>query len=707
VPQILTAGDFYQCTFTATVSGNAGASEIDTVTASGTDSGNNRVSASTSATVTITNLPSSISVLKTANPTSVPEPGGVVTFTVRVNNTSAVDSVTISSLTDDRHGNLTGQGNCAVPRTIMPGGFYQCRFRATVSGTPGTSETDIVTASGTDDDGVALSATDNATVTITNVLPTISIAKTANPTSVPEPGGPVTFTIVVTNTGIETVTLTSLVDNPHGDLIGQSTCNLPQTIIVNDSYTCAFTATVAGNAGVSETDTITATASDDDNSSVNASARATVTVADLPSSIVVRKIANPSSIIEPGGTITFTVWVTNTSLADSVTLTNLRDDIHGNLNGQGTCSPPTLPVGSFYECAFTATVLGSAGQVETDTVTASGIDDDGQAVSGSDEATVTLTPALPGIQVSKTASTETATAGQTLTYTYRVTNTGNVNLSNLEASDDRLGAVTLGAVTLTPGQSTGGVLTYVVKADDLPGPLLNTVIVSGTPPLGSPVSATAVAAVNLINLESNTHLIYLPLIMKQNQTAPPNPEPGTHFIYLPLISRQQNRGGPPDLVITELSLIGNKVEVVIKNQGGTSVVNGFWVDVYFDPHPVPTHVNQIWDDGRSAYGLVWGVTTPIAPNETLTLTIGDAYFWPKISKWPATVPSGTPIYAQVDSINLDTNYGGVLESHEMNGGPYNNIIGPIVVTGLTNQGAAPIVSGEGKQRAGSDPLPTR
>ena len=135
--------------------------------------------------------------------------------------------------------------------------------------------------------------------------------------------------------------------------------------------------------------------------------------------------------------------------------------------------------------------------------------------------------------------------------------------------------------------------------------------------------------------------------------------------------------------------------------------DGFWVDVYFDPHPAPTHVNQIWDDGRSAYGLVWGVTTPIAPNEALTLTIGDAYFWPKISKWPATVPSGTPIYAQVDSINLDTNYGGVLESHEMNGGPYNNIIGPIVVAGLTNHRAAPIIRGDGNEPAANDQLPTR
>jgi hypothetical protein len=35
---------------------------------------------------------------------------------------------------------------------------------------------------------------------------------------------------------------------------------------------------------------------------------------------------------------------------------------------------------------------------------------------------------------------------------------------------------------------------------------------------------------------------------------------------------------------------------------------------------------------------------------------------------------GTPVYAQVDSVNSDTTYGGVLETHEiLLGQPYNNI----------------------------------
>ena len=62
----------------------------------------------------------------------------------------------------------------------------------------------------------------------------------------------------------DTVTMTGLVDSLHGDLDGQGDCSVPQTIAVDSSYTCAFTATVSGNAGYTETDTVTATAQDDD-----------------------------------------------------------------------------------------------------------------------------------------------------------------------------------------------------------------------------------------------------------------------------------------------------------------------------------------------------------------------------------------------------------------------------------------------------------
>jgi hypothetical protein len=115
--------------------------------------------------------------------------------------------------------------------------------------------------------------------------------------------------------------------------------------------------------------------------------------------------------------------------------------------------------------------------------------------------------------------------------------------------------------------------------------------------------------------------------------------------------------------------------VVIKNQGNSPVVDAFWVDVYLNPTTPPTQVNQHWQDLGTA-GLVWGIqgaALPLDPGETLTLTIGDAYYYAAGSNFGQPLPVGSPVYVQVDSVNQLTDFGGVLEDHEITGGPYNNI----------------------------------
>lgn len=147
----------------------------------------------------------------------------------------------------------------------------------------------------------------------------------------------------------------------------------------------------------------------------------------------------------------------------------------------------------------------------------------------------------------------------------------------------------------------------------------------------------------------------------------------------------------PDLVVDQLTVGSDGVTVVIKNIGGGPVVDGFWVDVYLNPTAPPTY-NQPWQK-LAAEGLVWGVTQPIPAGGALTLTLGDAFYAPKHSRFSGTIAPGTPVWAQVDSINLNTNYGGVLESHEGN-----NVTGP--VSGPT--GAASTVPSVSSQ----EPLPS-
>ena len=128
-----------------TVSGNAGDTITNVVIASGLDDDGNPVSDDDDAVVTINDVPSAIEVLKTATPDSVDEPGGSVTYSFVVNNLSAVDSVTIDSLTDSIYGDLNGQGDCSVPQTIAAGGSYSCSVTVTVSGNAGDTITNVVT----------------------------------------------------------------------------------------------------------------------------------------------------------------------------------------------------------------------------------------------------------------------------------------------------------------------------------------------------------------------------------------------------------------------------------------------------------------------------------------------------------------------------------------------------------------------------------
>ena len=80
-------------------------------------------------------------------------------------------------------------------------GGYSCSFTGAVSGNAGSSHTDIVTASGTDDDGNPVSDEDDAVVTIGNLPSSIQVTKTATPTSLQEPGGNATFAVAVKNLG--------------------------------------------------------------------------------------------------------------------------------------------------------------------------------------------------------------------------------------------------------------------------------------------------------------------------------------------------------------------------------------------------------------------------------------------------------------------------------------------------------------------------
>lgn len=420
--------------------------------------------------------PASLLVSKMASPTSVDEPGGSVTFSVKVTNTGVDPNnpVTLNTLDDDIYNNITTTAHdgitattCSVPQVIPAddgnvGGIdtYECTFTAFVDGNGGTSETDTVTASGVDDRGNTLSGEASATVTIDDVQPTISVSKLANgvdSAEVLEPGADVTFSVSVTNNSVSTdpVTVDTLVDDIYLDItstggeIKSTTCAVPQEIPPGGTYSCSFVAFVGDNYQDSETDTVTASGTDDEESPVSDSDSAMVTVTDVPSDISLDKTVSPETVDEPGGSVTYSYKVTNTSTVDTVFIDTLIDDKLGDLDGKGTCdvTPDVeLAPGGTYSCTVTTNVTGNAFATLTNEGIASGVDDDGAPVTAKDPATVTFGNVEPDAALTKVAK------AVLVTYEVTVTNMSDAEQLTLRLlSDDTFGDITAvqGAVERT------------------------------------------------------------------------------------------------------------------------------------------------------------------------------------------------------------------------------------------------------------------
>ncbi|MCA1683978.1 MAG: hypothetical protein LC708_02470, partial [Actinobacteria bacterium] len=443
-------GGSYTCTFTAPFTGNAGARLTDVVTVTAVDDEGTVVTDNDDAVVRLTPVPPLVQVDKTANPTSRPEPGGDFAYTVVVTNTSTVERLTITSLTDSVYGNLATRGTCTTAiGTVLavspgPGNTYTCQFTAPFTGNAGASLTDVVTVVGVDDDNQTATDTDDAVVTLTNVPPTVGITKTADPLSRPEPGGDFTYTVVVTNTSNEPVTITSLTDNIYGNLTtrANSTCNTALGTVLQPAgtYTCTFTAPFTGNAGAALTDIATVVVVDNDNTTATANDDARVTLTDVPPTITAVKTPTPLSRPEPGGSFRFDFTVTNTS-NEPVTVISLVDDVYGDLNGRGTCAVgAVLAPGASYSCSFEGNFFGDGGASQTDTITVTAVDDEGTTVTARPEATVRITDVPPTVTVEKTADPASRPEpGGSFTFRVRVTNTSfeRVQITNL--TDDVYG----------------------------------------------------------------------------------------------------------------------------------------------------------------------------------------------------------------------------------------------------------------------------
>jgi uncharacterized repeat protein (TIGR01451 family) len=101
----------------------------------------------------------------------------------------------------------------------------------------------------------------------------------------------------------------------------------------------------------------------------------------------------------------------------------------------------------------------------------------------------------PALTVTKTASPDIVRPGELVTYTMVVANTGDVPLTNVTMADSQAPGCALVFALIEPGDLRTSVCT--VTAGD--ATFVNTVTVSGTPPVGPAVTDSAATTVTVIH----------------------------------------------------------------------------------------------------------------------------------------------------------------------------------------------------------------
>ncbi|MFE3634959.1 FG-GAP-like repeat-containing protein [Streptomyces sp. NPDC059168] len=205
--------------------------------------------------------------------------------------------------------------------------------------------------------------------------------------------------------------------------------------------------------------------------------------------LTIAKVAQEDGFTGAGETLHYTFTVTNRG---TVPLVNLMvTDSTPGVQVWG-CGTDQLASDESTTCqaSYTTTRADVAAGTVTDQGTASATASDGSKFTATSN---TVTVPFAGMSVVKAAlETGYSAAGQTLNYTYTVTNTGKQTISGLTVTDHGPGTpvVTCPPTTLAPGVSTVCTAAYTTTAADVKaGKVSNTATTTGATPGGTTVTA--------------------------------------------------------------------------------------------------------------------------------------------------------------------------------------------------------------------------
>ena len=368
----------------------------------------------------------------------------------------------------------------------------------TLTGTTGDATTDVTGVTWLDTtcpDGTN-SNEDNDTCLGHGFFSPLLLTKSTSASSYSTAGQTIPYSYLVTNSGTLTMTGVAVTD----DLVPTVSCP-SGTLAPGIAETCTGTYTVTQgdvDAG-SVTNIATASASDSEGLVTSAPSSVTVLANLANSSINLTKSTTSTGYGAAGQTIPYSYLVTNTGTT-TLTAVGVSDDLVPTVS----CPSGTLAPGVAETCTGTYTVTQGdvdAGSV-TNIATASGTSPQSTVVTSSPSSvTVAANAATSSISLTKsTTSTGYGAAGQTIPYSYLVTNTGTTTLTAVGVSDDLVPTVSCPSGTLVPGVAETCTGTYTVTQGDVDaGSVTNIATADATNPqslvvASSPSSVTVAAA---------------------------------------------------------------------------------------------------------------------------------------------------------------------------------------------------------------------
>ena len=225
-------------------------------------------------------------------------------------------------------------------------------------------------------------------------------------------------------------------------------------------------------------------------------------------SLTLAKTASETADVAVGDVVTYSYVVENTGNVgiDNVAVT----DVHSGTGTLSAITPASVTLAPGATQTFTATYEVTQADIDagtdlTNIATADGMPVRGNLLPVTDDETVTIEAPTPAATLEKTADvTANLQPGDIVTYSYLITNTGNVTLDNLSVSDIQSGTGTLSAITpatvatLAPTETVTFTATYEVTQTDIDvsDDITNTATLASTPRLGSlgPVQDTEVVS---------------------------------------------------------------------------------------------------------------------------------------------------------------------------------------------------------------------